>query len=436
MTKMHGSEAGTAARARRGAARKSERTREEILAAAARLFRRKGVDGATLRDLAGEARLEAGSLYYHFSSKEEIVEAVLDRGVRGIVEDVRAALEATEAAPFRDRFAAAVAAHLRQLHAMGDFTSMNIRNFSQLPPQTRMRHRPVRREYAALWDGMLAEGQTKGAIRADVPPAPLRQFVLGALNWTVEWFDPSAASLEALGGWISGMMLDGISAPEWRGAAAGGPEAGDGPEEDAEGAAKAERTREAILRSAARLIRDRGYTATTLRAIAAEAEVEAGSIYYHFRSKEEILDEVLDRGLREMRDGLAAATAEPCAGPAEHRARIAAAIRAHLRRLMAHGEFTSANIRNYGRLPADVRRRHRPVRAEYSALWERLLADARKAGAIRADVDPSSARQVILGALNWTVEWFDAAPGPGRMSAQDYAEMCVALILDGVAARG
>jgi AcrR family transcriptional regulator len=59
---------------------------------------------------------------------------------------------------------------------------------------------------------------------------------------------------------------------------------------------KSERSRDLILHSAAQLFHRQGFSATTLRQIAARAKIKAGSIYYHFDSKEEILDEVLDRG--------------------------------------------------------------------------------------------------------------------------------------------
>ena len=59
---------------------------------------------------------------------------------------------------------------------------------------------------------------------------------------------------------------------------------------------KSERSRDLILHSAAQLFRRQGFSATTLRQIAARAKIKAGSIYYHFDSKEQILDEVLDVG--------------------------------------------------------------------------------------------------------------------------------------------
>jgi len=67
--------------------------------------------------------------------------------------------------------------------------------------------------------------------------------------------------------------------------------------ESAANATEAPVTRERILLEAARLFRHHGFAATTLREVADAAGVKAGSIYYHFESKEEILGEVLDKGI-------------------------------------------------------------------------------------------------------------------------------------------
>lgn len=52
--------------------------RGEIIAAAARLFRAKGIAGASVREIAEEAGLRKASLYYYFPSKEEIVYAMIE----------------------------------------------------------------------------------------------------------------------------------------------------------------------------------------------------------------------------------------------------------------------------------------------------------------------------------------------------------------------
>src|SRR2546428_12693361 len=66
-------------------------TREATLDAAERLFSARGVDGVAVRDLAREMGLTPSSLYNHFSGKQALYEAVLERGLRPIVDLVAAA---------------------------------------------------------------------------------------------------------------------------------------------------------------------------------------------------------------------------------------------------------------------------------------------------------------------------------------------------------
>ena len=73
-------------------------TRELILDAAERLFAKHGLDGVAVRDLARETGLTPSSLYNHFPSKEALYDAVLERGLRPIVEMTA---EAWQAGPLK-----------------------------------------------------------------------------------------------------------------------------------------------------------------------------------------------------------------------------------------------------------------------------------------------------------------------------------------------
>ena len=195
---------------------------------------------------------------------------------------------------------------------------------------------------------------------------------------------------------------------------------------------KSARTRAKVLSAAAKIIRARGYKAATMRAIATEAGIEAGSVYYHFGSKEEILDKVLDKGLRDLLDGVAETVSDAHTYP-NGQSKVAAAIKTHMEFLFSTNEFTSANIRIYGQLPKEVRARHWPVRHEYALLWDSILEEAQKAGCIRSDIKIVPLRQVMLGALNWTIEWFDPVRGqPGDYSLQELTEMLQKLLLGGL----
>jgi AcrR family transcriptional regulator len=190
---------------------------------------------------------------------------------------------------------------------------------------------------------------------------------------------------------------------------------------------KSEKSRDSILEAAARLFRRQGYSATTLRQIAATAEIKAASIYYYFDSKEAILNEVLHRGLLGVFE--AVKTALKQAGRVSHRRRIGLAIEAHLVALLEASDFTSANIRIYGQLPEHLKKPHRPLRRAYARYWDRLFLDARRAGEIRADIEIVPLRIFVLGALNWTIEWFSFSDKNAVLKLARRTEL---LIFDGI----
>ena len=73
---------------------KSEVGREGILDAAASLFRQRGYGAVSLRSIAQAAGIKAGSIYYHFASKDEIVTEILNAGILAVHAEVVAAVDA------------------------------------------------------------------------------------------------------------------------------------------------------------------------------------------------------------------------------------------------------------------------------------------------------------------------------------------------------
>ena len=416
---------------------KSVKTRRAILLAAAQLFSKEGYNATTMRRIAEVANLEAGSIYYHFKSKDQILDEVLDIGVRQLYEQIRRIVEQARAEddPFRKTFALLVDTHLCFLLKQSDFTAANIRNFPMLSDKRRSAHRPLREAYAQLWRSFLQHHQDAGDLRGDISVTLVSQFILGAMNWTAEWYDSERYPVGLLSERLSKLLLDGMFTK--RGGTVRKSVEPIDLAEELEAAGKAERTRHQILRTAARILRESGYKAATMRRVASEAGLEAGSVYYHFGSKEEILDEVLDLGLRDLLNGVSHATAI-WPNKEDHRNRIATAIATHMTYLFRASEFTSANIRIYGMLPEGIRSRHRPVRHQYAKVWDQLLREAQTAGALRSDIKVVPLRQAMLGALNWTVEWFDPGKGDqhGYYTLSAFADLLIKMLLDGVSADG
>jgi len=416
---------------------KSERTRSDILAAAAHLFRHEGYYATTMRDIAQESGIEAGSIYYHFGSKDQILSEVLDIGVRAMHGRVSEIIQSAkdESTGFRETFALLIETHLTYLLTTSDYTSANIRNYPMLSDEARAPHRDLRASYAQVWSDFLEDAKSANLLRKDISVSAIRQFVLSAMNWTVEWYDVDKYPVRVLSERMSNLILDGMcSGPsvDTGGQIMSGDIAFRAPEVKG----KAAKTRADILLAAARVLRDNGYKATTLRQIGAEAGMQAGSVYYHFKSKEAIVDEVLNAGLSDLLSGVSAA-AEEFHEPYDHHARIAAAIWTHMHFLFQASEFTSANIRSYGMLPNQFREKHGKIRHEYGKLWDSILREAQNDDAIRSDIKIVPLRQVMLGALNWTVEWFDPnrAGMEGNLSLPEFSEMLIKLLLEGICDR-
>ena len=201
---------------------KSERTRQRILDAAARTFRDKGFAGTTLNDIAVAARLRAGSIYYHFDSKERLLEEVLDIGIARVAAAVSRAIEALPPeTPPTERIRTGIEAHLRSLLYHGEYTSASFRIFGQTPRDVQGRVLARRRAYADCWRELLHEAREAGEIdpRRDLGLA--RMFLFGALNWSVEWYDPEKGSLDDFVREAAETFLHGILAsPETRAAGA------------------------------------------------------------------------------------------------------------------------------------------------------------------------------------------------------------------------
>lgn len=180
---------------------------EQILDIAARQFRNRGYAAVSMRDIATEAGMRTPSLYYHFAAKDDLVIAVMDRGIVVVREAVMAALAALPAdAGDAQRLETAMRAHLRALHGMSDYTSANVRIFGQLPEALRRANMAERRAYQAIWSRLLVP-----VCAQDPATLPARvAFVIGALNATLEWVDPARTDLGALADHLAGLLLHGL----------------------------------------------------------------------------------------------------------------------------------------------------------------------------------------------------------------------------------
>ena len=182
------------------AARDDGNRRQALLTVAARLFRRKGFDATTTRDIAAAAGMQSGSPFYHFKSKDALLFAVMEAGMRAALLRQQEALAAAQAEqlPAAAQLRVLVQAHFAVLLGPGsDFVPVMLYEWRALAPRQRKAMAQLTGEYEALWMPVLQALYEDGSLRAR--PALARLLILGAMNWSVQWFDPKKeASLQDL----------------------------------------------------------------------------------------------------------------------------------------------------------------------------------------------------------------------------------------------
>lgn len=188
----------------------------------------------------------------------------------------------------------------------------------------------------------------------------------------------------------------------------GGATAAVGDEQIAE--SKSALTRARILDAAAHVLSVNGYAGLRLTDVAAEAEIQAPAIYYYYASRDDLIEEVMWAGIADMREHVAAALSALPDGtsPLE---RLLAAAEAHLRHALEISDYTTASIRNAGQVPLSIRKRQILEEERYGEVWRKLINDLAREGRLRPELDLYIAQMLVLGALNWAVEWWDPRRG-------------------------
>jgi TetR/AcrR family transcriptional regulator, cholesterol catabolism regulator len=176
--------------------------------------------------------------------------------------------------------------------------------------------------------------------------------------------------------------------------------------------------REELLVAAAKIFSMRGYDGASLREICAAAGILPGSMYHHFRSKEDLFVSVHAEGFRRLNEVVDRALQ----GETDPWLRIEAAIGAHLTELVERADVvavTSASL--FHMEDSRLQRRLNRKRDAYETRF-RALIDALP---LPVDVDRRLLRLTLLGAINWTRVWYR----PGKRTPTQIAHHLVNKIL-------
>ncbi|WP_372996286.1 TetR/AcrR family transcriptional regulator [Marinobacter sp.] len=172
--------------------------RGRLLTEAARLFREKGYERTTVRDLAAAVGIQSGSLFHHFRTKEEILKAVMVETIRLNTALMQAALEAADTN--RQKLRGLIRAELESINGQtGEAMAVLVFEWRSLSAGSQVEVLELRDIYERLWLDVLESLKREGAMEAD--PFVVRRMLTGALSWTVTWYKPERG----------GLTLDGLT---------------------------------------------------------------------------------------------------------------------------------------------------------------------------------------------------------------------------------
>ena len=174
--------------------------RHSLLQSAALLFRQNGYDATTTRQIATAAGMQSGSPFYHFKTKDALLYAVMEEGMRTAQSRQLLQVQQTsfQTVSAQEQLRALVQMHFEVLLGPGnDFVPVMLYEWRSLNARQRKRLAQRIADYESLWLPVLQVLHANGQLHAPVSLA--RLLIFGALNWSVQWFDPKkSASIQHL----------------------------------------------------------------------------------------------------------------------------------------------------------------------------------------------------------------------------------------------
>ncbi|NDZ17550.1 TetR/AcrR family transcriptional regulator [Variovorax sp. WS11] len=159
--------------------------REAVLDAAIHQFSIAGYDGTTMREIASVSGMLVGSIYYYFSSKEQLFLAAHEHAIEHICAAVRKSID--PAADPWTRLTQAAQGYLESMLNDYEYASIII---SEFPRRRADELRDVLISHRQRFEDLFADIISEIPLRKGVDRSYFRLAVLGMLAWTYTWYNP------------------------------------------------------------------------------------------------------------------------------------------------------------------------------------------------------------------------------------------------------
>lgn len=179
-----------------------------------------------------------------------------------------------------------------------------------------------------------------------------------------------------------------------------------------------------ISRVACSIFRERGYHATSMRAISSALGMQPAALYYYYPGKEDLLFSIMETAVNALTRYVRHEIDPNAPAPV----RLRQAITAHITAIADHLDELSVFLHEMKSLGPDKQPVVQAKRDAYEQIFRGILEDGVRSGEFR-DVDPRLAGFLVLAACNWLYNWY--SPG-GRYRPQEIAASFSDMILQGL----
>jgi TetR/AcrR family transcriptional regulator, cholesterol catabolism regulator len=396
-------------------------TRDQLLAEAARVFAAKGYAAASVQEIADAVGIRKPSVYKHFRSKEDLLLGNLELG-HALREAAIAEISALDATPL-EKIREYLRSYVVRMLEEPDLTAVFIREQGALTEPHLSADRQRRRKNRHILRDLIVDCQTGGDADPRIDPQLTASYLWGAVNATPEWYrqdgpepvDTVAKAIANLGATV---------------VTAGRPVAADSSGDDA----RPDRSvrprefrsrRDTINDVALRIIRAKGFAATTVEGVAAEVGVLKGSMYHYIGSKDELLIRIFETAHLELTT-IIGTVAQLDATPA---AQVRELARLQARWFLENPDQAVVLFSEWPFLTGGHREIVVGRRKDLERFVRRLLEQAQMAGEIDPELDIRRTLRFVLGAVNAVCSWYRPG-GPHSPShiAAAYAELTAGLL--------
>ena len=385
-------------------------TSQLMLDVAATLFCEKGFSETTTREIAAHLNIHQASLYYHISGKEELLYRICRLSLEALEGQVVQALQGVGNG--RGRLTAFIRGHLQEMFANPSRAVAFISEFRSLSRAHRRELAALRRNYSDRLNRELASAVKSGILRRDIPVSILRLALFNYLNWTPRWYRLSGRlPVDDLARIYDMVFFEGIVTP---GRAKPSVPQRQNPRRRRPGSGQSG-TLGKFVRTGAELFSKQGYASTTTRSLSALIGMERAMLYYHVKSKEDLLYlitkssvEMLQQDVKEAVEGITC--------PLEQ---LAVIIRAHCMSLLRDQTQHATALAELRSLSPERLAEVVSMRKKYQAGLRRVIEAGQKNGSIRRDVEPRFLASMLRGLLDRTVEWYQKGGPLGSAELAD-----------------